>query len=525
MKEENYKFKTKPFKHQFDGWNISKRNKYFALLMDLGTGKTKVALDTAAYMYDNGWINAIMVFGNNGSYMNWKEAIEEHFPSHIPVSIGIWSSKNTKKQNDDMYKAITKQGMCLRIFLMNIEAIAYPKGFKAACDFVGSNKTLAIVDESTTIKNPKSKRTKAAWKIRDLARARRILTGSPVDNRPLDAWAQFEFLCPGALGFTSFYSFRAQYAELEQRTVRQKNNLRDIKVVTGYKNLDRLKASISKVSFIVKKEDCLDLPPKTDMKYYVELTDEQRRVYEQLKLRSIVELEGKLRNSKVVMDAARLFEELKGFENASISEEFENGLNDNMSPIVSVKAAIVKLLRLHQICCGYVRDDDKVLHQLDSNRIKVLDELLEETRGRTIIWTHFTPDIENIYKHISEKYGKESVLTYHGATSREERDYVKEVFKRGREVDHIRFLIANDKTGGYGNNWTAATLNIYYSYDYDYNIHHQTQDRIHRIGQTEPVTNVYLIARNTIEERMIEVLKNKQNIAELLTQSNWKNLF
>lgn len=527
--EEVYKFKTKPYQHQYDGWNISKRNKYFALLMDLGTGKTKVTLDTAAYMFDNGWINALMVFGNNGSYTNWVEGVTEHLPSHIPYKIGVWSSKNSKKQMNEMYKAITAPGLVLRIFLMNIEAIAFPRGFEAAMNFVKSNNTLAVVDESTTIANPKALRTKAAWKIGAAARARRILTGSAVDNKPLDAWAQFQFLANGALGFTSYYAFRAQYADLEEMTIKQKGITRTFKSVSSYKNLDKLKESISKISFIVKKEDCLDLPPKTFMNYYVDLTPEQEKLYEQLRKRSIAEI-SQITNvpadkmeQKFMSEALQTLKEY-GVEGIQIGSKIyaEEGDKVYKSSIVSVKLMITKMLRLHQLVCGHLRDDDGVIHDIPTNRLKALDDILEETRGKVVIWTSFTPDVKAIYKHIREKYGPQSVLTYYGETSNEERARVKEVFKRGREVDEIRFLIANDKTGGYGNNFTAITTSIYYCYDFDFNVHHQTQDRIHRIGQTDPVTYIYLVCRNTIDEKIISVLKNKKSISDLLTQSNWK---
>jgi SNF2 family DNA or RNA helicase len=260
----------------------------------------------------------------------------------------------------------------------------------------------------------------------------------------------------------------------------------------GYKNLDTLKKSISDISFIVKKEDCLDLPEKTFLNYYVDLTEEQASMYEQLKKKSMAELKGVM----------------------------EQG-----NSLVTVKLAITKMLRLHQLVCGHIKDDTGAVHDVESNRLKALDSVLEETSGRVVIWTSFTYDVEQIYKHISSKYGKESVLTYYGATNQEERERVKLVFKRGREDEKIKYLIANDKTGGYGNNFTAINTSIYYSYDFDNNVHHQTQDRIHRIGQIEPVTYVYLIARGTIDEKIISVLKGKMKLADLLTPSNWRSSF
>lgn len=490
MEYQDYKFKTQPFTHQRTCFNLTCKNKYFAYLADLGTGKTKMTLDCAAFMYDNGWINALMVFGNNGSYTNWIEGINEHLPDHIDRKIAVWSSKNSKKEFDTMYANLACSGMHLKIFLMNIEAIAYPSGFNEAYNFCKRHSTMSVIDESTTIGNPKASRTKAAMLIRDVSKVRRILTGSCIDNSPLDAWSQFQFLANGALGFTSYYAFRAQYANLEELKIQRGGALRSFKVVQGYKNLDALQKAIARVSFIVKKEDCLDLPPKVYMDYNVELTDEQKTMYVSLVKLSIAEIE-----------------------------------KESETSLVTVKLAITKLLRLHQLVCGHIKDDDGVVHKIPHNRLKALEAILEETNGRVIIWTHFTHDIEEIANFLREKYGKESTCTYYGETDNKDRAYVKEVFKRGREVDGVRFIVANDKTGGYGNNFTAVTTAIYYSYDFDNNIHHQTQDRIHRIGQTEKCTYIYLKAKETIDEKITDVLKNKMKLAEILTPSNWRSIF
>ena len=261
---EKYKFKTKPYKHQYDCWMRSRRNKYYAYLMEMGTGKSKVTLDVAAYMYDQGWINAMIIFANKGSYENWlTEHIPTHLPGHINYEVAIWRSNLKVKEKKKLENLLTSRKMTLKILIMNIEALPFQRSFNVASKFTKNNDTMAVVDESTTIKNPKAKRTKAAFKIGKLSKARRILTGSPVDNRPLDIWAQYEFLCPGLLGHTSYYSFRAQYAELQE----MRTAARSFKVVVGYKNLDRLRVAIAKYAFIIKSEDCLDLPPKIYEKY------------------------------------------------------------------------------------------------------------------------------------------------------------------------------------------------------------------------------------------------------------------
>lgn len=535
MELQDFVYKTKPFEHQEIAVQRSWRSKYYAYLMDLGTGKTKVTLDVAALMYLNGWINAMLVFGNKGSYLNWEDAVKEHLA--VPYSIGIWSSKGSKKYIEEMMKAIYTPKKCLRVFLVNIEAIVYDRALKTAMDFVVKHHTLAVCDESTTIKNPDAKRTKAAISVGAKARARRILTGSPVDNRPLDAWSQFQFLCNGALGYNSYYSFRNQYAELEDSTITQKGNVRSFKKVTGYKNLERLKESISKISYIVKKEDCLDLPEKLPPIFYnVELTEVQAKMYQQLKQYSIAEIEAAMKGTTGAGKAKQYTNDILDFLSEFDIEAFSlesqtykkigsEVVQSSNSPLITVKLAITKILRLHQLVCGHIKDDDGIVHDIDSNRLNALGEILEETKGKVVIWTSFSYDVKKIYEFISKKYGAESVCVYDGSTKDADRAFVKAAFKRGGEIDGLDFLIANDRAGGYGNNWTAITTAIYYSYDHDFDKHHQTQDRIYRIGQTMPVSYVYLRAKNTIDEVILDVLRNKKNIADLLIQSNWKDLF
>ena len=212
---KKYRFKVKPYDHQYDTWDKTKRNKYWAYLFDMGTGKSKLTLDVAAYMYDQGWIDALIVFANKGSYGNWvDEHVPEHLADHIDYEIALWKSNARVKEKDHIKEVFYSRKLTLKIFVMNIEALSHKRTAKIALKFTQGHKTFAILDESTTIKNPKAKRTKAAWAVGKASLARRILTGSLVDNKPLDAWSQFQFLDNGVLGHTSYYSFRAEYAEL-----------------------------------------------------------------------------------------------------------------------------------------------------------------------------------------------------------------------------------------------------------------------------------------------------------------------
>jgi hypothetical protein len=89
--------------------------------MDMGTGKSKVLLDTAAYMYDQGWINALLIFANKGSYLNWpRQEIPTHLPDHIPRDVVVWASPMSRDESRRLDRLIHVPKMCLKIFVVNI---------------------------------------------------------------------------------------------------------------------------------------------------------------------------------------------------------------------------------------------------------------------------------------------------------------------------------------------------------------------------------------------------------------------
>jgi SNF2 family DNA or RNA helicase len=467
-------------------WLQSRRHKHFGLLTEMGTGKTKIALDTAAYMYDQGWINAQIVFGNKGSYTNWVNEIETHLPSHIKRQVVTWSSTMTKTEQRALDNLFKDQGTHLKILLMNVEALVYERSLEVALQFTRLHDTLAIMDESTLIKNPKAKRTKNAWKVARLAVARRILTGSVVDNRPLDCWAQYEFLKPGALGFTSYYAFRAEYAELKDLRVVHNGSPRLVKTVAGYKNLEELRSKLLTCSVIVKKEDCIDLPPKIYQTRHVPLTPEQRDAYNDLADRSVHEIRGE--------------------------------------SLVTTKIVLTKLAKLQQVLCGFVIDDNKILHQLPSHREEALQDVLEDSGEMAIIWAVYRYNVKTLVEQLTGTHGPGSTLAYWGDSTKDEREEVKKSFKSGQE-GLARYCVSNLKSGAYGNTWTAATLVVYFSNMFDGELRNQSEDRCHRVGQTRSVTYVDLVTSGTVDEKCLLALKNKKDMSSLITRSNWEELF
>ena len=464
----NYKFKTRPYAHQLKALEMSWNKEVYAYFMEMGTGKSKVLLDNISMLYDRGKINGALIIAPKGVYKNWYDSeIPEHLVDHIEKKTVLWQANITAKQEQKL-KSLFKPEVDLHILIMNVEALSTKKGVDFASKFLMSHQTLFAVDESTTIKNPKAKRTKNIVSLSTLGKYRRILTGSPVTKSPLDLFTQCYFLDPFLLDHSSYYSFRTRYAIMKTANF----NGRSVQIVVGYHNLDELTEKLKAFSYRVLKDDCLDLPSKTFMKRIIQLTPEQKRVYQQMKQTALAELNGKM---------------------------------------VTTATVLVQLMRLHQITCGHFKSDDGTTQKIKNNRIEELMEVLEEVHGKVVIWAQYRYDIETIVEHIEKRFGDNSVVTYYGDTTEEER---RKAIKAIQSPDSkIRFLVGTTQTGGYGITLTGASTMIYYSNGYDLEKRQQSEARIDRIGQKHSMTYIDLIAEDTIDEKIVKALRKKVNIA------------
>ena len=216
----NYKFKTKPYKHQLTALEKSWNKENYAYFMEMGTGKTKVLIDNLAMLYDKGKIDGALIIAPKGVVKTWHEQeLPTHLPNHIEHKSILWQSNITKSKQEEL-DSLFENEMSLHILVMNVEAFSTDKGRKFAGKFVTSHNTLMAVDESTTIKTPTAQRTKNIIAVGKHAKYRRIMTGSPITKNPLDLYSQCEFLDPFLLDFASYYSFRNRYAEMKTMHLR-----------------------------------------------------------------------------------------------------------------------------------------------------------------------------------------------------------------------------------------------------------------------------------------------------------------
>jgi SNF2 family DNA or RNA helicase len=439
--------------------------------MEMGTGKTKVALDTMACLFEAGKINSALVIAPKGVYDNWvKNEIPVHLPDRINRKVIRWTPSKGMKKEKELKDFIVEKYNGVKMFVMNVEAFSTPRGTDAAEAFLYQNPdNLVIVDESTTIKNRKASRTKNITRLRRLSKYRRILTGSPITKSPMDLFSQCAFLEDKSLGFNSYYAFQSRYANIQQRTMGH----RSFQQIMGYRRLDELAEKLDTFSNRVLKMDCLDLPAKVYIRRDVELTPEQDRLYRQMKKLALAKLES--------------------------------------GELATTASVLTQIMRLQQICCGHLMPDEGEIQLVKSNRLNELMNVAEELQGKAIIWATYTNDLQRIAQALRDRFGPDSVATYYGATPQDRRQEIVEEFQDPDSP--LRFFVGQPKTGGYGITLTAANTVIYYSNSYDLEIRLQSEDRAHRIGQTKSVTYIDLVSPDTIDEKVLDALRSKVSLA------------
>jgi SNF2 family DNA or RNA helicase len=475
LPKEFYKwpFKTKPRDHQAKAFFISRDKNLFGLFMEMGTGKTKVILDSAAYQYQAGEIDTLFVVAPNGVHTQWvNEEIPKHLPDFCNAKAIAWTSRKTKAWEADWEEVFNwKDG--LRIFSFNIDAFSQKEGkaIKEARKIMTSGETFMAIDESSRIKSFSSIRTKQLLSIAPLAKIRRILSGTPISQGIEDLYTQFKFLDDGILGFSTKSAFEDHYCI--KRGI--PGAPAHVQKIVAYQNVDEIKERLDGYTFRVTKDECMDLPEKQYMPRFVELTPEQKKLYRDIRQEAEVEVQSIVGSTQ----------------------------------LIDVQRAITKLVKLQQVVCGFIRDEDGVDHPIPSNRVRTCIEAVEEAAGKVIIWTRFAHDVKILSEALTK--AKISHALYHGGQDQKTADNYLKAFK---EDPDIKVLISNSQKGGIGLNLTCASTCIYFSNNFNAEIRWQSEDRIHRHGQENHCVYVDLIAQGTIDNQILAALREKKNVAD-----------
>lgn len=431
------------YKHQQEALDFLKDRERGALLMEMGTGKTRIVLERIA----SGELpSPVLIVIPNSLFYSWSKEIFQ-FPEISSVSL-----TGTRKQR------LAKLRGSESVFLLNYDYLSPLRDALLRKRFRS-----LIFDESTMIKNPRAKRTRAATKLADCAEHVYILTGTCMANAPLDVFCQFRLLGKDVLG-NSYYGFRNTFAII--------NTYKGFPEVVGYRDLDVIQDRLSNFSFVKLKRECLDLPPKTFEERRVELLPEQRKLYDQVK-------------DEILM-------------------EFED------SPF-STPLAITKMLRLSQIVGGHLTTDDGETKTFPSAKEKELVLVVEQAQPqKVVVWCRFRHEIRRA-ECMLQMYHP---VTLHGDVSVTDRGKRIELFQ---EDEKTRVLISQIQVGKFGLTLTAGTVAVYYSKTYSLEDYLQSQDRIHRIGQQQPVTIIDLNATGTLDVSLQIALQKKKEFAAMVT--------
>ena len=438
-----------------------RKSKSVAILAEMGTGKTLISIGIAGYLYLHNHINKLLIVAPLSITRVWEEEFDKFADFDFQLKVLEGSTVEKCEQLRNLF------GNKLQVAVINYESC-----WRMEKQIADWKPDMIICDESSKIKNSQAKQSKALHRLGKISKHNMILTGTPVTNNPLDFFSQYKFLDESIFG-GSYYAFRARYAVMGGYGHYQ---------VVGYRNLPELTEKAHSIAFRITKKEALDLPEQIDTKRYVELEPIGRSIYDQVEKESYAELEhGEIVTTNV----------------------------------------LTKLLRLSQITGGFIKDEfNELAEQVSSAKLEALEEIVEECLDagkKLVVFARFIPEIDAIAKML-KRYGIKYAMI---------RGDVKD---RAGEVDKFqndpetKVFIGQLQTTGMGLTLTAADTAVFYSLSYNYADYEQAKARIHRIGQKNNCTYIHLLAKKTIDEKVMDALSKKKNLAELVVD-NWKSLF
>lgn len=471
-----YIYKTQPRKHQKEFLERTSHLKAHAVHWEMGTGKTKVMIDNIAMLFLEGEIDGALVVAPNGIDLNW---IIDEMPAHLPDNVAeqtricrfTTKSAGTKRQQAEVKWCREHSGLAW--MLMSYDAFMTWEGKEAALKFLEQRKAFYILDESTRIKTPGAKRTKRVVLTAHRAKYRRTLTGTPMPNGAFDIYKQLEFLDENFWkqhGWDNFSMFKNYFGVFEKAFGK---NSQEFEKLLGFRNLQELNKLIAPISSRVLKTDALDLPPKIYQTRWFELIPQQRKLYDELK------------------------------------EEFKVWLDSQT--LVTANLAMVRLLRLQQISCGYLPvGEGEPVHRIEGKnpRLELLEEVIEDFNDKMIIWARYRLDIDLIADMLKGRGGR--FVIYDGRIDDEELIRAKQDFQKG----DAQWFVGNPAKGAEGITLHAAKTATYYSNSYNLNHRLQSEDRCHRDGLKHSVNYVDLLGKGTQDKNMLMNLCGKMNVSD-----------
>ena len=466
------------YQHQIKAYNIALALRGAALLMDMGTGKTLTTVAVTGRRFLDGRVKRVLIVAPTSVCAVWPQEYQKFgdFPARVALLLGDHAQR-VRQLKWLCAPAPTGMQEPLRVAVINYESAWRLKDGKI--DHLQQyNADLVVCDESQRIKSPTAKQSKAVWKLGELARYRIILSGTPIQKDTRDIWSQYRFLDPTVFPM-SYGSFQGRYAIMGGFEGRQ---------YIGARNIEELTRKTHACGFRIKKEECLDLPPKTYEDYPVELDPKSRTLYKQLQKQSIAEL--------------------------------ENGGE------VTANHVLVRMLRLQQLTGGFLVDDKGERHQVNTAKLDALKDIVEslvlDEGKKLIIFSRFLAEMDAVQAMVSGMLGKErlSLVRIDGSVKAKDRGSIVQRFQYDPAC---RVFLGELDACAEGLTLTAAQTVVYYSVNWNYAKYQQSADRVHRIGQTGTCTYIHLVAPGTIDAKIMKALKTKEDLAKSVVD-NWRSI-
>lgn len=498
------KMKTKPYDHQLKEYEAHWDTPIRAIFWEQGTGKSKLIIDTVCRLYLEKLIDVLIVIAPKGVHRNWvSDELPAHMWDDIPYKALFWKGGYTKKEQLALRQLQVFEG--LRFLTVNYQAVydrKKPRSTKKLLskakimlrNFLGPRSFLTL-DESTAVKSPGTKTSRTVWGMAEKVERKRIMSGMSVTNSPVDLYGQFRILDRAILGYQTYAEFKNRYAIILK--------MDNYEIIKDYKNLSEMKANYDPYMTRVLKKDCTDLPEKLPpIKRYFELTNKQNRHYEELAETFLTELD----TPCAMCDGERLT------ANGLIC-----GSCSGTGTIIDARLAMVRRLRFQQICCGFLTDEDKVIHCIaDPNpRVQLLKQCLSTLDTPGIIWACFHYDLGQIRDLLKAMHI--TFVEYSGRISDENKAMAKIAFQKEGTA---QVLLATQASAYSGHTFHRAEWNIYYSQTDNGEHRWQSEDRSHRIGLKHPVAYIDFYSSMPIEKAIMANLIKKKRYNELMMGDN-----
>lgn len=459
-----YVFKTQPFPDQRNAIAKTYRSDSIALFMRMGTGKSKVIIDTATALFYQQHIQAVVMMLPLAVKAVWM-GIRGELAMHSPCPYII-----VDVDSDFDWTDIPPRQDRLVWLFVGIESFSQGKTFDRLLPYLQNYKCLAAIDESSRIKNDKAIRTKKAKEIGNAAVTKLISTGTPATKNVIDLFAQFDFLDPNIIGAGDIFAFKNRYCIMGGYKKKE---------IVGYDHIEELMGLIEPYTYRCDKPK--GMPEQLWTHRDIKMHPEQAEMYRKVR-------KGELASVKVANILNRM---------GKLQEIAGGFLREDPKEVA------------HPITGRIVKVQGKIIWQLPPDKnpkiIELHNQIEEMGDEQVVIWCKFLWEIEQVAEALKD-HGPTAKMW--GESSAEQRIQVKDDFQAGQ----IRFLVANQQIGGIGHTFTASHLAYYYSNTNSLEDRLQSEDRIHRRGQDENCLYTDLLCESSVDHTIYGSILAKKDL-------------